>query len=567
MGAARAEKRPAHPMVSDKEKAAIMKKADPKVRELIAGLEYQIERSSEIGLALSREKHMPKVLEMIIDEARRITNADGGTLYSMIDEGKRLKFEIMQTGSKGIRFGGTAPDPVPDFIYPVKVYDTDTGEPNYHMVSAYVALTGETVNIEDAYEAEGFDFSGTKAFDRKNDYRSKSFLTVPLKNHLQEIIGVIQLINAQDPDTGEIIPFSEDKQMLVESLCSQAAVTITNKQLIQQLEDLFESFIQVIAAAIDAKSPYTGGHCQRIPVITRMIGEAVNRTNEGPYADVYFDDDGMKELMVSAWLHDTGKVATPVHVVDKSTKLETIYDRIHDLETRIEILKRDEEIRYLKKRHRLLNDGKNGEVPKLRKRFKERLAQLDDDLEFLTNVNVGGEFLSGEKKERIQKIAGYRWKVKGESRPFLTDEEVYNLSISRGTLNAEERKIINDHTVVTLDMLEKLPWPKGLKNVPLYAGAHHEKLDGTGYPKGLNAEELPIQPRIVAIADVFEALTAKDRPYKKGKTLSETIRIMGFMRNDYHIDPDLFDIFVNEKIYEQYAKEYLPAEQIDDVKV
>lgn len=431
MAASEGEKRPVHPMVSDKEKAAILKEADPKVRDLIAGLEYQIERSSEIGVALSKEKHMPKVLEMIIDEARRITSADGGTLYMMIDEGKRLQFEIMQTGSKGIRFGGTAPDPVPESIYPVKVYDPETGEPNYHMVSAYVALTGKTVNIEDAYEAEGFDFSGTKAFDKKNRYRSKSFLTVPLKNHLKEIIGVIQLLNAQDPNTGEIIPFSEDKQMLVESLCSQAAVTITNKQLIQQLEDLFESFIQVIAAAIDAKSPYTGGHCQRIPVITQMIGEAVNRTKEGPYADLYFDDEGMRELMIAAWLHDTGKVATPVHVVDKSTKLETIYDRIHDVETRIEILKRDEEIGYLKRRQRLVKAGKDGEIRKARKTFKDRMAQLDDDLEFLRTVNIGGEFLSKDKKERLKKIADYQWKANGETRKFLTDDEIYNLSISR----------------------------------------------------------------------------------------------------------------------------------------
>ncbi|MFQ6674238.1 MAG: GAF domain-containing protein, partial [Fidelibacterota bacterium] len=360
-------------MITDKRKWAIWKKVDDDVREFISDLEYQIERFSEIGVALSKEKSMPVVLEMIIDEARRITNADGGTLYMMIDEGTRLRFEIMQTGSKNIRFGGTAPDPVPDFIYPVRLYDSETGEPNTHMISAYVALTGETVNIEDAYEAEGFDFSGTKAFDKRNNYRSKSFLTVPLRNHLDEIIGVIQLLNAQDPDSGEIIPFSQDKQTLVESLCGQAAVTITNKQLIQQLEELFESFIQVIAAAIDAKSPYTGGHCQRIPVITKMIAEAVNETKDGPYADLYFDDDAMRELMISAWLHDTGKVATPVHVVDKSTKLETIYDRIHDVETRFEILKRDEEIRYLKKKQKLEREGKVQEARKLRRRFEEQI--------------------------------------------------------------------------------------------------------------------------------------------------------------------------------------------------
>lgn len=553
--------------IHDKKKAAILEKVGDDVRELISALEYQIERLSEIGLALSKEKEMGKVLELIIDEGGRITNADGGTLYMMMDEGTRLKFEIMQTVSKGIRFGGTAADPVPEAIYPIKLYNPETGEPNYHMVSAYVGLTGKTVNIADAYEAEGFDFSGMKAFDKKNNYRSKSFLTVPLKNHLDEIIGVIQLINAQDPETQEIIPFSGDKQNLVESLCSQAAVIITNKQLIQQLEELFESFIQVIAAAIDAKSPYTGGHCQRIPVITKMLAEAVNRSDEGPYAGFSFDEDGMKELMISAWLHDTGKVATPVHVVDKSTKLETIYDRIHDIVDRFEFLKAHEEIRYLKKRYRLERQGKKGEIRKLRQEFKKKIAQLEDDCAFLEAVNIGGEFLSRDKRERIEKIAGYKWKSNGDTRNFLAPDEVHNLTIAKGTLTPEERQIINDHMVVTIDMLERLPWPRGLKQVPLYAAAHHEKLDGTGYPKGLNAKELPIQPRIMAIADIFEALTARDRPYKKGKPLSQAIRIMTFMRNDSEIDPDLFDIFLKEGVYQEYAEQYLPSEQIDEVKV
>ncbi len=534
---------------------------------MISGLEYQIERFSEIGLSLSKEKDMNKVLEMIIDEGRRITHADGGTLYMMIDDGTRLKFEIMQTASKNIRFGGTAPDPVPETIYPIKLHDQETGEPNYQMLSAYVGLTGETMNIEDAYEAEGFDFSGMKAFDQKNDYRSKSFLTVPLKNHLDEILGVIQLLNAQDPDSGEIVPFSQDKQRLVESLCSQAAVTITNKQLIRQLEELFESFIQVIAAAIDAKSPYTGGHCQRIPVITKMLAEAINKTKEGPYAELYFDDDAMRELLISAWLHDTGKVATPVHVVDKSTKLETIYDRIHDVTSRFEILKRDEEIRFMKEKQRLQSEGKGDEVAGLEKRFRGRLAQLEDDRDFLEEVNIGGEFFSPDKKARVEKIAGYKWQFNGETRNFLTDEEVNNLSISKGTLTPEERKIINDHMVVTIDMLEKLPWPRNLEDVPFHAAAHHEKLDGTGYPKGLNHQELPVQPRIMAIADIFEALTANDRPYKKGRTVSQSIKIMTFMRNDYHIDPDIFEIFLKEKVYEKYAREYLPPEQIDKVEV
>jgi hypothetical protein len=249
--------------------------------------------------------------------------------------------------------------------------------------------------------------------------------------------------------------------------------------------------------------------------------------------------------------------------VDKSTKLETILDRIHLVNTRFEIIKRDEEIKFLKKQLKLEKDGKAEEIKELRKKHRANLKQIDDDKDFINTVNVGGEFLSPDKQERVRDVAKRKWKDGKESKSFLSDEEVYNLSISRGTLTAEDRKIINDHTVHTINMLEKLPWPKKLKNVPLYAGAHHEKPDGTGYPKGLADKELPIQPRIVALADVFEALTAKDRPYKDGKTVSDTLRIMGFMKNDSHIDPFLFELFLKERVWEPYSKEYLDDYQLD----
>lgn len=529
------------------------------IQAYVQDLEKQITKMTEIGLALSKEKDMGVLLEMILLEAKRIANSDGGTLYMRTDD-DRLAFKIMMTDSLKFHMGGTSGQDIP--FYPIKLYEDD-GTPNHHMISAHVGLTGDTVNIPDAYEAEGFDFSGTRAFDEKTEYRSKSFLTVALKDHENEIIGVLQLLNAQDRKTGEVIKFTAKVQDLVEALSSQAAVAITNKNLIQELENLFESFIQMIAAAIDAKSKYTGGHCQRIPILTEAIGEAVNGCQTGPLADVYFDEDSMKELLTSAWLHDTGKVATPVHVVDKSTKLETIMDRIHLVNTRFEIIKRDEEIKFLKKRLKLEQEGKNGEIKELRKKYRTTLKQINDNQEFLNTVNVGGEWLSPDKQERIQKVAKRKWKDGKETKPFLLDEEVYNLSISRGTLTAEDRKIINDHTVHTINMLEKLPWPKKLRNVPLYAGAHHEKLDGTGYPKGLTEPELPIQPRIVALADVFEALTAKDRPYKDGKTVSDTLRIMGFMRNDSHLDPFLYDLFVEEKVWEPYSKEYLDDYQLD----
>ena len=529
------------------------------IQSYVRDLEEQISHMTEIGLALSKEKDMNVLLEMILLEAKRIANSDGGTLYMKTND-DRLAFKIMMTDSLDFHMGGTSGTDIP--FYPIKLY-MDDGKPNNNMIAAYVGLTGETVNIPDAYEAEGFDFSGTRAFDEKTGYRSKSFLTVPLRDHENEIIGVLQLLNAQDKKTGDVVSFSQKVQDLVEALSSQAAVAITNKNLIKDLEDLFESFIQMIAAAIDAKSKYTGGHCQRIPLLTEAIGEAVNKCKTGPLADVHFDENGMRELLISAWLHDTGKVATPTHVVDKSTKLETILDRIHLVNTRFEIIKRDEEIKFLKRQMKLEKAGKSDEIKELRKKHRANLKQIDEDKEFINTVNIGGEFMSPDKKERVEIVAKRTWKDGTENKKFLSDEEVYNLSISRGTLTAEDRKIINDHTVHTINMLEKLPWPNKLKNVPLYAGAHHEKPDGTGYPKGLSDKELPIQPRIVALADVFEALTAKDRPYKDGKTVSDTLRIMGFMKNDSHIDPFLYDLFIGERIWEPYSKEYLDEYQLD----
>jgi len=545
--------------------AKYLSEAPAAVKTYIKDLEQQILNLANIGLALSKEKDMNRLLEMILLEAKRIANSDGGTLYMMTDDG-RLRFEIMMTDSLDFHMGGTSGKDIP--FYPVKLY-TDEGEPNKSMIAAYVGLTGETVNITDAYKAKGFDFSGTKMFDEKTNYRSKSFLTVPLKNHEDEIIGVLQLLNAQAQKSKKIISFTSEIQKMVEALASQAAVAITNKNLIKDLENLFESFIKLIASAIDAKSPYTGGHCARVPEITMMLAEAVQQTKDGPFADVAFSEKEMYELKIAAWLHDCGKVATPEFVVDKSTKLETIYDRVHELEARFGILRRDEEIKRLKKELKFERDDslpleeKAERVKDLQRGYRKTLRHLKSDLEFVKESNVGGEFMSGDKKDRVHQIANYRWKPNGKVENFLSENEVYNLTIPRGTLTPEERKVINDHIVVTINMLEELPYPKHLQNVPEFAGGHHEKLDGTGYPMGLMKDEMTVQARIMAIADIFEALTAKDRPYKKGKTLSQAMRILGFMKNDAHIDVDIFDIFVKEKIYLQDAEGFLDPEQVD----
>jgi len=511
-------------------------------------LAQRLDQLNAIGASLSAERDINRLLEAILTAAKTITRADGGTLYRVADD-KTLRFEIVRTSSLKYYLGGTTGNPVP--FYPIQLYKE--GRPNNSMVAAYAALTGKTVNIADAYTAEGFDFSGTRAFDSKTGYRSKSFLTVPMKNHEGEAIGVLQLLNAQDPRTGEVIAFSASDQRLAESLASQAAVALTNRLLINQLEQLFESFINLINSAIDEKSPYTGGHCQRVPTLTMLLAEAVNETKEGPLAEFHMSDKDRYELKIAGLLHDCGKVTTPVHVVDKATKLETIYDRIHLIDTRFEVLKRDVEIAYLK--HEIDDLGR-----------RNRLRELDDARKFLHACNVGGERMKDEDIEHVKRIARYRWRdVSGHEADFLTADELRNLTIRAGTLTEDERKIINHHIVATIKMLEALPWPKHLTKVPEYAGGHHERMDGKGYPKGLTREQMSVQARCMGIADIFEALTAKDRPYKKGKTLSESLEILGRMKESRHIDPDLFDIFVRRKVYRRYAEMFLDTEQIDEV--
>jgi HD-GYP domain-containing protein (c-di-GMP phosphodiesterase class II) len=531
----------------------------------------RLEQLNEIGAALSQEKSIDHLLEKILVASKTITRAAGGTLYVLepSDEGPRLRFAIMRNEALGIAMGGTTGNPIP--FYPVHLYGKD-GKPNNQMVAAYAALTGKTVNISDAYSQEGFDFSGTRNFDKKTGYRSKAFLTVPMKNHQGEIIGVLQLINPMDPATNEVGPFAPADQRLAESLASQAAIALTNRHLINQLEELFESFIALINTAIDEKSPYTGGHCQRVPVLTMMLAEAVNETNEGPLRGFRMTDIDRYELKIAGLLHDCGKVTTPVHVVDKATKLETIFDRIHLVDTRFEVLKRDVEIDAMKRKLELLRKpGQSAtaaqEQAQIDRESQERLRQLDSDREFLRLCNVGGEVMSPEARERVTQIGtSYKWTdVAGVASDFLSQDELANLTIARGTLTQKERETINYHIVATIKMLEALPWPKHLRNVPEYAGGHHERMDGKGYPRGLRRDQMSVQARVMGIADIFEALTAKDRPYKRGKTLSESLRILGNFRLNGHIDPDLFDIFVRKKIYLRYAQQFLDADQIDEV--
>jgi len=523
----------------------------------------RLEELNGIGISLSKEKDTNRLLEAILVAAKKISNADGGTLYRVDNDKQLVYFEILRTDSLNVAMGGTTGIAVP--FYPVRLFD-DEGRANNSMVVAYSVLHGETVNIADAYTEEGFDFTGTKNFDKKTNYRSKSFLTVPMKNHEDEIIGVLQLINAKDRLSGEIVPFSEADQRLAESLASQAAVALTNRQLINQLEGLFESFISLINAAIDDKSPYTGGHCQRVPMLTMMLAEAVNATQEGPLAEFAMSDKDRYELKIAGLLHDCGKVTTPVHVVDKATKLQTIFDRIALVDTRFEVIKRDAEIAALKEKVAAPGNT-GGEWQKADRDLTGRLRKINEDRQFLRFCNFGSEAMRDEDQERVREISRtYRWRdVDGNSAEFLSEDEKRNLTIRSGTLTPEERQTINHHIEVTIKMLESLPWPRHLKNVPEYAGGHHERMDGKGYPRGLTRDQMSVQARVMGIADIFEALTAKDRPYKKGKTLTESLNILGRFRQNGHVDPDLFDVFVREKVYLRYAEQFLDPDQIDDV--
>jgi HD-GYP domain-containing protein (c-di-GMP phosphodiesterase class II) len=522
----------------------------------------RLEQLNRIGVALSQEKDINRLLETILLAAKDITNADGGTLYRMTEENS-LRFEIMRNDTLNIAMGGTSGVEIP--FYPIYLHDKE-GKPIHSMVASYAVHHDRSVNIADAYTEEGFDFSGTKSFDKKTGYRSQSFLTVPMKNHEGEIIGVLQLINAKDRATGTVVAFSGTDQQLAESLASQAAIALTTRLLINHLEDLFESFISLINAAIDDKSPYTGGHCQRVPVLTMLLAEAVNNCHVGPLKDFTMTERDRYELKIAGLLHDCGKVTTPVHVVDKATKLQTIFDRIDLVDTRFEVVRRDAEIALLRKQLAALQRGEDGE---LKRELAARSQEIDDDREFIRHANLGGEGMREEDIARVKAISDkYRWRDRdGRSKAFFNEEELGNLTIRYGTLTAEERKVINHHIEVTIQMLESLPWPNHLKNVAEYAGGHHERMDGKGYPRGLKREQMSVQARCMGIADIFEALTAKDRPYKKGKTLTEALTILGKFKLNGHVDPDLFDIFMWNKVYDSYARQFLDPDQIDEVDV
>lgn len=437
-------------------------------------------------------------------------------------------------------------------------------------------------------------------------YNSDIYL-FPLHNRTHELIGVLLLGYER-----AITPDQSDKHAFLNELLSFGALAKENIDRIEQQKEMLTAFVELIASAIDTKSPYTGSHCQRIPKLTEMLVKATEQDNS--YFPLFkMSKQQWEELHLASWLHDCGKVTTPEYVIDKATKLETIYDRIHEVRMRFELLKAQAEIDYWK----ALSAG--GDDKQLKETLTRKQQQLDDDFYFIAECNIGGENMSQDALERLKKISAYKWtrtlddqagvswiekqragkpsdlpveesiladkqvhliEWQSNTKPqdFWQEEfvlvpgdykynrgELYNLSIQRGTLNDEERFIINDHIIQTIMMLNRLPYPDHLKNIPEIAGGHHERMDGKGYPKGLFQEQLSIPARVMAIADVFEALTSSNRPYKKAKTLSESVEIMTEMATTGHIDPKLYLIFLEQHIDQQYAEMFLSPNQLGEI--
>lgn len=492
-------------------------------------LEDRLRRLNEIGVALSVERDLNVLLERILQETRRFTRADAGTLYLVKED--HLIFEIAQNDTLksfvGGRHGESNIPPLP--------LDKKSS-------SGYAAVTGETLNIEDVYTDQKYRFEGPKQYDRMSGYRTRSMLVVPMQDHEDQVIGVLQLLNATDPSSGEVMPFSSQNEALIESLASQAAVAINNVRLIQETEALFESFVKVMATAIDERSPYAGGHIRRVAEMTMIVAETVSACQEGPLKERSFSDDEMNELRVAGWMHDIGKITTPEWVVDKPTKLTTIYDRIDLLRTRFALIAKSIEIGFLEKK---LAGEEESE-----RQLAERLAEVDADLAFLVRANLPGEFMEEEDLERLKRIADRTYVFEGEERNYLTVDEFENLSIRKGSLTDEERKKINNHAAMTIKMLEQIPFTRKLQQVPVIAGTHHEKLDGSGYPRGLRGDDIDLQSRILALVDIFESLSADDRPYRARPMPREMVlRILREEVERGFLDSDVFELFMKEELY------------------
>lgn len=552
----------------------------------------------DIAASLSAETHFEALIKRVMDATVSISEAQGGLLYLLDNDSGRLE-------PHGLIIDGQSRS-----LAELGIHGLAHDDPTLPTWLQRPASGGDSIAT-----SIGFDQAGTfQGLLSAMDSPRLHLIAAGLHNRQGDTVGVLVLLQRDTGENSESM-LSPDRVAFVDAVSGSAALCIESQRLLARQKQLLDAFIQLIAGAIDAKSPYTGGHCQRVPEITLMLARAAAESDAPEFRDYKPTDEEWEALHIAAWLHDCGKVTTPEYVVDKATKLETLYDRIHEVRMRFEVLKRDAWIAYW----RALAEG--GEEAALATQRDELLSDLDDEFAFIARINLGGEAMADADQARLQQIAERRWLRTLDNRlgvsweeakrlersppshlpveePLLADRpehliervgqeviaadnrwgfkldvppykfdrgELHNLSIARGTLTAEERYIINHHIVQTILMLDRLPFPKHLQNVTEIAGGHHEKMDGSGYPKRLTREQMSLPARMMAIADIFEALTAVDRPYKKGKTLSEALNIMAGMCKGAHIDPQLFALFIRTGIYRRYAERFMQAEQIDQV--
>ncbi|WP_051347332.1 HD domain-containing phosphohydrolase [Thiomicrorhabdus chilensis] len=513
----------------------------------------------KIAQALSAETHLENLLEMILEQAMDFSNADAGTLYQLSPNRQELTFTVVQNRSLNIKMGGTQTpilwDNLPLYL--------ENGEPNLKMVAALCALDKQVINIPDVYAADAFDFSGTRKFDEKTGYRSVSMLVIPLLDRNQELLGILQLINKQDP-VGQAIAFSAQDQQSALALASQAAISLNNALLIQQLEELFESVLSTISKALDEKCSFSGAHVRQVAELSELIANGIDQ-DQSVYQDVHYSAEELHTIKVAALLHDVGKITTPEFIMQKATKLERVTDRIETIGERIEILKRDAEIRFLKAQlSASKSEGDTFEA--LQKTYQDEIVALDEIYDFLKQSNTGNDYLSDAEIAGIEELAKRTYQKNGETVPFLTPDEVLNLCIRAGTLNQSERAKIMDHARVSLEILQSLPFPRKYNRIVDIAANHHEKLDGSGYPRGLKADQLALEDRILILADLYEALSSQDRPYKEPHPLSKITQILSSMANDGLIDKTLVKFFFESGLYKQFNKR-LKSSQIDEIKL
>lgn len=494
-------------------------------------LEERIKRLNSIGIALSSQTDLRILLETIVKEARGFTNSDAGSLYRKEEE--KLIFEVAQNDTLDRRLGENKKEAFSPFPIPL----------TKKSISGYVALTGITLNISDVYHLSGEEeYSFNRDFDNRNNYKTTSMLVIPMKDHEGEIIGVLQLINAID-EMGNIVPYSQDLQDLISSLASQAAVAIRNAKLIGDIKNLFESLVKYSATAIDARSPHTAGHSRRVSELSVKVAKAINEENNGPLSDIKFSLLEIEELRIAGWLHDIGKIGVREWVLEKANKLND--DRMEAIRNRFLFIKEKIKNELLKR------EIEGGYDPTdIEEKLNSALKELDDDIEFINIVNKPG-FLKDSDLERLKKIVNKKYiNSNGGEEPYLTEFEYVNLSVRKGNLTEEEYKNIQSHVVHTYNILRNIPFTKNLKNVPLIAASHHEMLNGTGYPNGLKDKQIPMQARIMGMVDIFDALTAADRPYKSSVPLDKALQILKLEAKDNRLDERVVDIFIGKRLYE-----------------